>query len=270
MKARAAWRATIERARTATVAFTVALVAACAELGTDPAVPVAIEFGGFPYPATIAGDTLRDADGVAVPLAGVAYNGRGDVIADAPFAFFTLDTGVTVSPEGYLVTTRRDGAVRIVASAGGLQSPARRLEVTRSPDAVGAVTATEVRLGYVIPDASSNVSTPLTVRVTSSDVAGGVSPNVAGWLVRWRAIHAGDTLGAGDTTLVAMLGEGTARSMLDTTGTDGQSSRRIRLFANALAAAEDSVIVVAEVRRHGVQLAGSPVRFVITVEPATP
>jgi hypothetical protein len=122
----------------------------------------------------------------------------------------------------------------------------------------------------VLPDAAGNVTPALGVRVTSSDVAGGVSPNVAGWLVRWRAIHGGDTLALTDTTFMAMLGDGTQRSLVDTTGSDGSSSRRLRIFANRLAAPIDSFIVVAEVRRHGVPLAGSPVRFVVNVQPAIP
>jgi hypothetical protein len=263
-----------ERQNLRRLAAPLALVAAgvlgCADLSTDPATPVAIEFDSIPYPAIIAGDTMRDSLGVASPLRGVAYNGKGDVIDGAPFQFVSLDTGVTISPEGFLIATRRDGFVRLVATAGGLPSPPRRIEVTRSPDAVAATGETTITYGYVVPDVAGNVSPTLTVQVTSTDVAGGVSPNVAGWLVRWRAVHAGDTLGAGDTTLVALLGEGTQRTMLDTTGTDGTSARRLRVFANRLTATVDSFIVVAEVRRHGVQLAGSPVRFVVNVQPAAP
>lgn len=242
----------------------------CAELGTDPALPVAIEFDSIPFPAVIAGDTLRDSTGAAAPLRGIAYNHRGDLLADAGFTFVSLDTGVTISPDGYLIATRRDGFVRLVASAGGLQSPSRRVEVTRRPDAVAATGETELTVAYSLPDAATNVSPALTVHVTSTDVAGGVSPNVAGWVVRWRAVYNGDTLGPGDTTYVALLGEGIARSMADTTGTDGTSARRLRIFANRLVATVDSFVVVAEVKRHGIALLGSPVRFVVNVEPAAP
>lgn len=251
-------------------ALATAAVIGCSDLSTDPATPVAIEFDSIAFPAVLAGDTLRDAAGIATPLRGVAYNGDGDVIAGAPFVFTPLDTGVTISPEGYLIASRRDGFVRVVASAGSVPSPTRRIEVTRRPDAVAATGEATIAYGYVIPDVAGNVSPALTVRVTSTDVVGGVSPNVAGWLVRWRAIHAGDTLGLTDTTLVAVLGEGTQRSLLDTTGTDGTSARRLRIFTNRLVAAVDSFIVVAEVRLHGVPVAGSPVRFVVNIQPAAP
>jgi len=258
------------RAMRLAIAFAAAAFLGCSDFGSGPSVPVAIEFDSIPFPAVIAGDTLRDSTGLAAPLRGVAFNSDGDPIADAPFQFVALDTGVTISAEGFLVATRRDGTVRFIASVDGLQSPVRRVQVTRRPDEVAATGDLEVAVGYQVPDVAGNVSPALTVRVTSDDVAGGVSPNVAGWLVRWRAVHAGDTLGLTDTTFVAMLGDGTARSMLDTTGTDGTSSRRLRIFANRLVAAVDSFIVVAEVKRHGVPIAGSPVRFVVNVAPALP
>ena len=56
----------------------------CAELGTDPQVPVAIEFDSIPYPAVIAGDTMRDSMGVVARLGGVAYNLNGDVLPGEP------------------------------------------------------------------------------------------------------------------------------------------------------------------------------------------
>lgn len=258
------------RALGLTVAIVTAATVGCSDFGSGPSVPVAIEFDSIPFPAIIAGDTLRDAAGLAAPLRGVAYNSDGDVIDGAPFQFVSLDTGIAIGAEGYVVATRRDGTVRIVASTGGLQSTVRRLQVTRRPDAVDATGETTIAVGYQVPDVAANVSPALAVRVTSADVAGGVSPNVAGWVVRWRAVHAGDTLGPTDTTLVAMLGDGTARSMLDTTAVDGTSSRRLRIFANRLPTAVDSFIVVAEVKLHGVPVAGSPVRFVVNVSPAIP
>lgn len=261
-----------ERARrlSAPLAVFAAAAIGCAELGTDPQTAVAIEFDRIPYPAVITGDTLRDSAGVATPFGAVAYNGRGAVIAGAAIRFISLDTGAAVGVDGFLVVTRRDGFVRVIASANGLQSLPRRIEVTRRPDTLVAPTDAIITFPYVLPDAAANVTPALRVTVRSDDVAGGLTPNVVGWIVRWRAIHNGDTLGLGDTTLVALSDEGTRRSSRDTTGTDGVSSRRLRVFANNLPVAADSFIVIAEVRRHGVQLRGSPVRFVVNVAPETP
>lgn len=243
-----------------------AALVGCAELGTDPAVPAALEFDGIAFPAVITGDTLRDADGVAAPLTAIARNGRGAVIPGAPVQFFALDTGVTVDAGGHLVATRRDGFVRLVASVAGLQTLPRRLEVTRRPDTLAAAATREFLVQYAIPDVATNASPDLRVTVQSDDVAGGVSPNVAGWLVRWRIVHGGDTLGPTDTLFASLL-EGTRRSLLDTTGTDGTSTRRLRIHATRLQQLVDSFIVIAEVKRHGVLLRGSPVRFVVNIAP---
>jgi hypothetical protein len=243
-----------------------AAVAGCAELGTDPQVAASLEFDELPYPAMISGDTLRDADGLAAPLRVVARNGSGAVITDPDVQYFSLDTGVTIHPGGFVTASRRDGFVRLVASVDFLQSLPRRLEVTRRPDSLDAPALRDFLVRYAIPDVASNASPDLRVTVLSDDVAGGVSPNVAGWLVRWRVVHDGDTLGPTDTLYASLL-EGTRRSLLDTTGADGSSARRLRIHAERLDVLVDSFIVVAEVRRHGVLLRGSPVRFVVGIEP---
>ncbi len=250
----------------APLAVIAAAVVGCAELSTDPNVVASLQFDGVPYPAVITGDSLRDADGVAAPLRATAYNGSGGIIAAPALQYLALDTGVTISAEGFLVATRREGFVRVVAVANGLQTLPQRIEVTRRPDSLFTTGAAVISYQYLIPDAATNVTPALQVTVQSDDVAGGLTPNVAGWLVRWSVIHDGDTLAATETTLVS-LREGTRRSLLDTTGTDGTSSRVLRIFANALPTLADSFIVVAEVRRHGVLLRGSPVRFVVNVAP---
>lgn len=247
----------------------VASSGACTDALTAPGAVAALDFTGIAFPAVITGDTLRDGDGVATPLSAIVYNGRGDVVVGAAVQYLTVDTGVTIDANGYLVATRRDGAVRVFASVAGLQSQLRSIQVTRAPDTVVAPT-TAVALDYVIPDASSNVSPALTFTLQSSDTAGGVSPNVAGWRVRWRVIHNGDTLAPTDTSNVALWpGGGTRHALTDTTSSAGVSTRRLRVYANTLPVQQDSFIVVAEVRSRGAQVPGSPVRFVVTINPPT-
>ena len=134
------------------LALVAAAVVGCAELSTDPQVAAAIEFEGIPYPAVITGDTLRNAAGVATPLGAVAYNGSGAVIADPVIQFIPLDTGVTIGADGFLVATRRDGFVRVVASANGLQSVQRRIEVTRQPDTLVAPECRAAELDAILDE----------------------------------------------------------------------------------------------------------------------
>ncbi len=247
-----------------------AVAAGCNELA-GPTDIAALDFEGVPFPALVTGDTMRDSTGAAAPLVAIAYNGNGQPMVGAPIQYLTLDTGVAISPEGYLTATRRDGQVRLLASIAGLQSGIRTVDVTREPDTVAGPTSATINYGYTLPDAGTNVSPALALTVTSEDTVGGLSPGVKGWLVRWRIIHDGDTLGLNDTTLVALWTPGgTRRTLLDTTKAGGTSSRRLRVYANVLPSAVDSFIVVAEVRARGVQLPGSPVRFVVHVAPPAP
>jgi hypothetical protein len=143
--------------------------------------------------------------------------------------------------------------------------------VTRMPDSVVAPTLTTIAYQYALPDGASNVSPALAFTLTSSDTLGGVSKNVAGWVVRWRLIHAGDTLAASDTSKFALWDVGATRhSRRDTTGTDGMSQRRVRMYGNGLVPQPDSVILVAEVRSRGVHVPGSPIRFVVHIIPPGP
>lgn len=252
------------------VALCLSALQACADVGNAPDLAVALEFDSIPYPAVLAGDTLRDSLGVASPLRGVAFNARGGVIAGAPITFLSLDTGVTIDAAGFLTTTRRSGQVRLVASINGLQSPDHAISVTRRPDTLMAPATTRSNYAYALPDVPANVAPEMKVTLHSFDVAGGVTPAVTGWLVRWRVVHNGDTLSQSDTSRVVLQSPTGRRVRLDTTKTDGTSARRLRVFANTISPARDSFFVIAEVKRHGIPVRGSPVRFVVTVAPPTP
>lgn len=253
----------------APLAVAAAGIIGCTDFSVDPDAISALDFTGIPFPAVVTGDTMRDSSGAAAPLRAIVYGGRGNVITDAPVEFVTLDTGVTISPEGFLRATRRDGSVRIAASVGGLQSQLRTIRVTRAPDTVSAQTTT-VSYQYRLPDAANNVSPALQLNLQSADTAGGVSPNVAGWLVRWRIVYDGDTLAATDTSRVALWpAAGTRHALRDTTGADGNATRRLRVYANQLPVQPDSFIVIAELRYLGQQVPGSPVRFVVNLTPPT-
>jgi hypothetical protein len=253
----------------APIAVALAAGLGCSDIVGGPDGVSALDFTGIPFPAIVTGDTMRDSDGNAAPLRATAYDASGDVIADAAIQYLSLDTGVTIDGNGYLLASRRDGTVRLIASIGGLQSQSRTVTVTRRPDTVSAPT-TDVALEYQLPDATSNVSPALALSLRSADTLGGLSPNVTGWLVRWRIIHDGDTLATTDTSLVALWSpSGSRHSLRDTTKTDGTASRRLRVYANLLPLQPDSFIVVAEVKHLGIHVFGSPVRYVVSITPPT-
>ncbi len=242
-------------------------LSACNDLGGSGELAV-IEFDSIPYPALLAADSMRDSLGVVRPLRALAFDGAGQVIDDADFTFFTTDTGVAIDSNDVLRVTRRDGTVRLVASYGGLQSAARTVRVTRRPDTTFVSGNAVDTLAYTVPDVSTNFS-EFKLALRSRDTVG-VSPNVAGWLVRWRVVHNGDTLGPTDTLLVALLSAAGRRGQVDTTATDGTSTRRLRVFANRLTVLTDSFDIVAEVRLHGTPVPGSPLRYRLFIRPPSP
>lgn len=251
----------------APLALLVAAIIACDDVVTDPDAIAALDFDGIAFPAVITGDTLRDAAGVATPLTATVYNGRGGVIGGAPVQFFAVDTGVQIDANGYLTAARRSGPVRLVASVGGLQSQRRTIQVTPRPDSV-LHSDTVVDYTYNIPDVPQSISPTLTVTLQSADTVGGGNPDVVGWLVRWRIVHNGDTIAPTDTSKVALWPtSGTRHALLDTTKTNGASARRLRVYANFLPVQPDSFIVIAEVKAFGAAVPGSPVRFVVNIQP---
>ena len=242
-------------------------LSACNDLGGAGELAV-IEFDSIPYPALLAGDSMRDSLGMVRPLRALAFDGAGQVIDDAEFTFFTTDTGAVIDANDVLRVTRRDGTVRLVASSSGLQSAARTVRVTRRPDTTFVSGQATDTLVYSVPDVAANYG-EFKLALRSEDTVG-VSPNVVGWLVRWRVVHNGDTLGPTDTLLVALQSTTGRRGQVDTTATDGTSTRRLRVFANRLTVLTDSFDLIADVRLHGTPVPGSPLRYRLHIRPPSP
>lgn len=244
-----------------------AWIGACSDVGTAPDGIVALAFDTLPYPSVVASDTMRDSTGRAAPLSAVAYNADGDVIAEPAVRYIVLDTGVIISSQGYLIaTTRTSGTVRVVAAAASLQSLQKVVTVTSKPDTIAASGATSDTLRYALPDASTNVSKAMTVKLTRDSL--GTALNVPGFLVSWLVTFRGQTVLKTDS-LASLWEDASSRrvSLVDTTGTDGTAARTLRIRSNALPSAADSFVVYASTRYRGAAVAGSPVKFVIHFRP---
>lgn len=243
-----------------------AVAGACADVGTSPDAIVAIAFDTLPYPVVVAGDTMRDSLGRAAPLRAVAYNVAGGVIASPAVRYIALDTGVIIDAQGYLVAnTRTSGTVRVVAAASAMQSLTKTVIVTRAPTLLAITGGAADTLKYALPDAVSNVSSALAVKLTR-DSSGTALP-VPGFLVTWRVTYHGVTVAASDTTLASLWNDASHPSLMDTTAGDGAASRKLRIRSNNLPSAADSFVVFATTRYLGAVVAGSPARFVIHFRP---
>lgn len=235
----------------------------CSDIDTGPNVAASLEFTALPFPAVVAQDSLRDTSGIAAPLRAHAFNSDNEEIIDAPVRFAALDPLVTVDSVTGVVLggSVADTTARIVAFIGNLQSAPLRLSVVPQPDSV-APSGTIDTLRYSVIDSTLNVSGDLAVRVLSR-AAGSVAP-VRDWIVTF-ALQV-----PADSTRARIEGENRRRSTADTTSSTGVASRRIRLFPAGLASARDSIVVLARVQYRGAQIAGSPLRLVLPVQPRTP
>lgn len=235
---------------------------ACSGDTFAPTVPVSVALDSLPFPAAVVGDTLRDSSGVATPLRAKAFNYRGDVLAEAAFRYTILDPGAHVdSVTGVVIgDSVRPAPVRIVASLADLQTAPVPLAIVIRPDSLAPVVIADT-VRYSLTDSTVNVSKALNVRLLN------LGPPVTGvpsWLVSYRIAS------PADTSLAFLVGDGVARSRLDTTGSDGTAGRRVRIRPANLAAAADSVVVFASARYRGAHVRGSPERIIVHLRPPTP
>ena len=282
------WRRAAPLAALAAAALLAGAAAACTDVPSDPNTPVSIEFDTLllPSPAIIAGDTLRDAQGRAVPLRAVVRNIDGKEIADAPVQFVLPDTAArgslkltlaggdtlvsglneSLAADSIALSTRRQ--VRVVASIGNLQTSPIELAVVRRPRVLVRTNPDSIVAAYVygVSDTNRMHTDTMGVRVLWKQ-----SPDSAVRRIRVQY------------TIVDPASEvlESVRLIRDTTGRDttsgaitndaGYASRRLRIRAKAGATAADTIVVEARVilgREPGDTL--GPVRFRVPVRQSAP
>ena len=229
-----------------------------------------------PYPAVIAGDTLRDSLGIARRLEVTAFSGRGDTVPEPEgLRFLLADTGTGVRIEnGYLIAGAKLGRVRLVAQVPGLQTQPAVVDVVPRPTMVRPVlaatndTVTLATKSYGLQPSLS--SDPLQVRVVAD--GGAASADVNGWIVRYVIVRQPPAIDGGVTPayLAADGGRairGDSATAIDTTAA-GIAGRQVVIRPFLMRNPTDTVVVEAHVRLHGVALPGSPVVFRVPFGPA--
>ncbi|HUF65450.1 MAG TPA: hypothetical protein VMM17_05680 [Gemmatimonadaceae bacterium] len=234
----------------------------CARETVGPEVPVAVALESLPFPAVVAGDSLRDTTGAVVPVRGQVFNYLGEELPDVPLGYLILDRGATIDATTGVVRgdSIRETPVRVVAFLEGLQTQAQQLFVVPAPDAL-AITAGNDTLEYSLVDTTVNVSDHLAVRLLS---AGATPVGIRGWIVSYQITH------SASPALAILLGDGSTESAIDTTAADGGASRRLRVRPEELTATADSVVVLATARYRGAHVNGSPARLVVHLRPRPP
>lgn len=252
----------------AAACLAVAIGVACGDVPTRPHGVAYITPVLLPSPTVAWGDTLRDSLGRVAPLRVVAI-GRDstDTVRDVTLRFLltSFGTGARIDANGVLVAPDSLTTARLVAqvtdgSALQLQTPEIPIEVVPRAD----------RLEGARPDTLSTDSLLTSLPVTVTGVGPtGARAGVGGLRVRYRiaATYPAAALATGRYWLV---GDGGATLRpdstiaVDTTASSGAASRSIAALRDASGPNADSLLVEARALSHrGVELAGSPVRFLV-------
>ncbi|MCC6243151.1 MAG: hypothetical protein IT353_09935 [Gemmatimonadaceae bacterium] len=260
----------------------IAALVACAEVGSAPDVPAAIELSAFPSPAIIIGDTLRDSTGAVAPIEAIVRNVQGDVIADATIRYLYADFG----RDSALAVDSVTGIVRALKTATGTTSRLaarvglslqvlRTIAIIQRPDSLSAPATILPLFTTTLADtgrtgATQNTSADFAVVVRHVDSVTAAATTVASWPVRFELLSPANA--TNDTTrAVFLVNESGRPSTLDTTDNSGNAARRVRIRAASYPSTDavDTVVVRAVSSYKGVLLRGAPIRMVLPVKRGT-
>jgi hypothetical protein len=254
------------------LAIAVVIAATCTKIPTDPKAVFSLAVDSLPGPSVVAGDTLRDTNGVAAPLTGRAYNIQNQVLANVHVQFLSLSPDqLTISAQNFAIgTPTGDSIVRVIADANGLQSLPFNVPVVLKPDSFAFADSDSISsaaLSLTSPD--SDVSAALNVLLIHfPDTAGGDSVTrsyIVHYQITYPASAAKGTGTPTDTTLPAYLIEADGQpSRTDTTDGNGNGSRAVQFsVAQFRPKSVDSIVVMATALYRDSVIPGSPLRFVI-------
>lgn len=234
----------------------------CVDLGTDTNAIGAISFDGIPYPAVVAGDTLRNEQGQATRLRATVRSGSGDSVPDAKVQFFTRDTTITLTADGLVIgRATSTGRARLFATVDGLQSITREIDVVRQPDSVAFASAPD----SLVVSAADTTNNSDEFRLRLLNVASG--SGVRGFLVRFTLEFRGAVIAPGDTTRILLVDESGRPSALDTTDATGNGGRRVHVRVPALSGVTDSAVVRIRVSAGAYPAVQTEFRRVLRIRP---
>jgi hypothetical protein len=261
-------------ARRALTACAVAgIAAACIELGGPQEGVVSISNLRLPYPSVVIGDLLRDSLGQPAPLFIRAFGANGDTLVSELLEFIALDSTISVDSDGTVHGLLRDSiGARVVAGAGGLQTPPQRIVVTyAATEAVKSGAPAAIVFDAALPDTSEKGNWSTALELTLNGEGGAAQ----GYVVTYELAETPTPREPGVPT--AYVADETGRAVTrDTTDIKGIASRIVVLRQSAIEDAvragsrSDTIIVRATVKYLGADVPGSPVDFIVPVSAKKP
>jgi hypothetical protein len=201
-----------------------AIAIACVDMSA-PSGPASISALQLPWPAVVAGDTMRDSNGVVQPITVIAYDANGTPTTGNTQLFIT-DTFkyARVALNKFLIGDSI-GQTRLVGQVEGVQTQVAFIFVTLAPAKFKAALADTLSPPLGSDSASTDDTRQVQVRLLSENDSA-----TAGWIVRYRIIQAPAPRNA--TQPVAFITNGGKISNVDTTDQSGTASRDVTVIAN--------------------------------------
>jgi hypothetical protein len=267
-------------ALTALLLAAAAISAACDDIPTNPQQVFALIVDSTPAPSVVAGDTLRDTNGVVTPLTGQAYNVSNQLLANAPVQFLSLSLDqLTITSANIAIgAPTGDSVARVIAQSQSLQSLPFTLPVVLRPDSIlyqldsDSVADSVATMQLSLTNGDSNVSPGLGITLWHNpDSLGGDSVTrtyIVHYQITYPANAAKGTGTPTDTLLFAYLTDPNGNpARTDTTDANGDGTRSVTINTDSVPEIKpgttDSIVVVATALYRKTPVGNSPLRFVV-------
>lgn len=248
-----------------------AALTACVDMSAPKNAPASISSPQLPGLFVVRGDMMRDSLGNPFKPVILTYDANGNPVADFTPTFFLSDSNAAAhfNADGVLVGDRL-GTVHLIGQIGNLQTTALAIAVTVAPT-------------KLVPSKTDTIAVPINTSDTTKAIGyqaaaatvRGASPGdttVQGLIVRYTLVRPLES--TSDTQpAVYLTDEQGNLSSVDTSDAGGLVSRRVVVVSSRLkdpavrsGQKTDSVVVEARAKYRGVDLAGSPARFVLPVK----
>jgi hypothetical protein len=250
--------------RGATAALLLAAsVAGCTDVSTDPDVPFSLQFDSLPAQAVVIGDTMRGEGLIPAAVPIKVFNSSGGLVTDSAITLRGIDTqsvsSFRVIAGRQLVGTVLNGAVRVVAQAGALQSQTQTFAVVNRPRSIVAGDTTSDSIVYDFTDSTTRNRDITATLLDSTNAA------VNGLRVRFRVASFTTTI----LDSVRLISPSGGRSIVSTLVTSGLATIRVKAYPKAGATGRGTIVVEATSAVLGAPVSGSPLALTVRLVPFT-
>jgi hypothetical protein len=245
--------------------LTVAALAGCTDVSTDPAIPLSLQFDSLPALAVVVGDTMRGDSLTPARIPVRAFNGNGGAVSDSLLRVLGIDASSVQAfrliPGLRIVGLREAAAVRIVAQAGAVQSQTQTFAVVPPPTGIVRSSAVNDSIVYDRPDTS------LRFADVGVNVIRQVPDSAAITLNGLRVRFAVDSFSRTILDSVQLVGIPSGRPARSAVVTGGAARIRVKAYSRPGVTGNGVVRLLVSHVTRGAPSAGSPVTLSVRLVP---